>query len=63
MLKVVTSQNKHTVAQAKYDKAHTVRYGLKLNSETDADVIQWLSEQESMQGAIKKLIRKAIQES
>lgn len=60
---MTNSQNRHTVAQAKYDKDHTVRYGLKLNTETDADVIQWLSEQESMQGAIKKLIRKAIQES
>ena len=54
--------NAHTVAQAKYDKQHTVRYGLKLNVETDADVIEWLSIQESMQGAIKALIRKAIRE-
>ena len=53
-------KNSHTVAQAKYDKQHTVRYGLKLNTETDADVIEWLSKQNSMQGAIKALIRKEI---
>lgn len=50
----------HTVAQAKYDKTHTVRYGLKLNRETDADIIQWLNQQPSIQGAIKQLIRNSI---
>ena len=53
-------KNAHTVAQAKYDKQHTVRYGLKLNIETDADIIEWLGKQSSMQGAIKELIRKEI---
>ena len=52
--------NRHTIAQAKYDKDNTVRYALKLNKTTDADVIKWLAEQKSMQGAIKQLIRNAI---
>lgn len=59
---MVESTNPHTIAQSKYDKQHTVRYGLKLNRETDADVIEWLGKQDSMQGAIKDLIRKAIAE-
>ena len=59
---MVESTNSHTIAQSKYDKQHTVRYGLKLNRETDADVIEWLGKQDSMQGAIKDLIRKAIAE-
>ena len=52
--------NAHTVAQAKYDKAHTTTFGMKLNNETDKDILQWLSQQESKQGAIKKLIRADI---
>ncbi|MBR1709404.1 MAG: hypothetical protein IJ719_11325 [Clostridia bacterium] len=59
---MIESTNPHTIAQSKYDKQHTVRYGLKLNRETDADVIEWLGKQDSMQGAIKDLIRKAIAE-
>lgn len=47
-------------AQNKYDKANTVRISLKLNKNTDADVLQWLDEQESKQGAIKELIRADI---
>ncbi|MBQ8093679.1 MAG: hypothetical protein IJ242_08905 [Clostridia bacterium] len=54
------SPKPHSIAQAKYDKANTVRYGLKLNTTTDADVIEWLAKQDSMQGAIKRLIRNAI---
>ena len=50
----------HTAAQAKYDKEHTVRIGFKFNRETDADVLEWFSQQESRQSAIKKLIREAI---
>ena len=59
---MIESTNPHTIAQSKYDKQHTVRYGLKLNRETDADGIEWLGKQDSMQGAIKDLIRKAIAE-
>lgn len=47
-------------AQAKYDAAHTVRISLKLNTRTDHDIIVWLQEQASKQGAIKQLIREKI---
>ena len=54
------SVNPHTKAQAKYDKDHTTAIALKLNNKTDADVLDWLSLQESKQGAIKRLIRAEI---
>lgn len=47
-------------AQRKYDDAHTTRVGLKLNIKTDADIIQKLRSQKSMQGYIKQLIREDI---
>ena len=51
-----------TERQARYDANHTRRYGLKLNTTTDADVIAWLEAQTSMQGAVKALVRAAIRE-
>ena len=52
--------NKASEAQAKYDKAHCRTYGLKLNLETDKDIIQKLSSVPSMQGYIKQLIRQDL---
>ncbi len=43
-----------------YDKENTVRLNLKLNKTTDADILEKLSQVESKQGYIKKLIRKDI---
>lgn len=55
-----TNLKAHSISQAKYDKAHTTGFHMKLNNESDSDILQWLSEQESKQGAIKKLIRAEI---
>lgn len=44
-------------ANAKYDKAHTKGIYLKLNLTTDADIIEYLSNQDNIQGYIKSLIR------
>lgn len=44
-------------AVLKYDAKHTKQYHFKLNLETDADIIQQLEKQNSMQGYIKQLIR------
>lgn len=44
-------------ASAKYDAANTKQYHLKLNLTTDADIMEWLAKQESVQGYIKDLIR------
>lgn len=49
--------------QAKYDKEHTSGFYMKLNTRTDADIIQWLWAQPSKQGAIKRLIREEIARS
>ena len=51
---------KSTIAQTKYDSTHCRFYGLKLNQETDADIIEKLSSVPSMQGYIKQLIRADI---
>ena len=52
--------NKATERQARYDATHTIRVSLKLNTTTDDDIIAWLGSQDSMQGAIKALIRAEI---
>lgn len=51
----------HTKAQAKYDKANTTGFYMKLNTKTDQDILEWLACQGSKQGAIKDLIREKIQ--
>lgn len=47
-------------SKAKYDKENTVRLGLKLNKNTDMDILEWLSGIENRQGYIKALIREDI---
>lgn len=50
-------------AQARYDEKKTQFFGLKLNKETDADIIAEIeAHKESRQGFIKDCIRKAIAE-
>lgn len=44
-------------ASAKYDKNHTKGIYLKLNKETDANIIDYLKEVDNVQGYIKNLIR------
>lgn len=48
-------------AQARYDEKKTQFFGLKLNKETDADIIAEIeAHKESRQGFIKDCIRKAL---
>ena len=47
-------------ASAKYDKAHTKGIYLKLNLETDKDIIEYLKDVDNVQGLIKELIRRHI---
>lgn len=44
-------------AQAKYDKANTRQYILKLNKKTDAELIAFLDALENRSGTLKQLIR------
>lgn len=44
-------------SQSKYDNNNTVRIGLKLNKNTDADILESLESKPSKQGFIKEAIR------
>lgn len=57
MSKVSDAQKR---ANVKYDAKNTKQYHLKLNINTDADIIARLNEVDSIQGYIKDLIRKDI---
>ena len=48
---------KSTINQYKYDSTHCRSFHLKLNLESDSDIIKKLEEVPSMQGYIKQLIR------
>lgn len=43
--------------QKRYDAANTIRFGVKLNKTTDADIISALDSAPSKQGLIKEAIR------
>lgn len=47
-------------ANAKYDNLNTTQIKLKLNNNTDADVLDKLAKEENKQGYIKNLIRQDI---
>lgn len=46
-----------TIRKAARDKEYTRRFGIKLNTHTDSDIIEHLEKQPSMQGYIKKALR------
>lgn len=50
-------------AQRKYDQANTIQVKLKLNINTDSDIIGYLDAADSKQGIIKQLIRADIAKS
>jgi len=60
MTRVKKTSDAQAKASAKYDKAHTKGVYLKLNTETDRDVIDKLDSVDNRQGYIKSLIRKDI---
>lgn len=45
-------------ASAKYDRANTKTYALKLNVKTDANIMARLAEVPNVQGYLKQLIRR-----
>lgn len=48
-------------AQKRYDAKKTKFYGVKLNIETDADLIKALDTSDNRQGLIKKAIRSYLE--
>ena len=49
--------NNRSKASAKYNKENTIQVLVRLNKNTDADIINFLKEKDSKQGYIKELIR------
>lgn len=59
MKKVVTEAKKR--ANAKYDKNNTRQIMLKLNLNTDKEILDHLDRQNNRQGYIKRLIREDME--
>lgn len=57
-MKTSESQKK---AQAKYDAANTKQVRLKLNTRTDADILERFDRCDNVQGYIKRLVRADIE--
>ena len=45
----------------RYDAKNTKQIHLKLNLNTDAELLEWLANQDSIQGYIKSLIKKDME--
>ncbi len=50
-------------AKSKYDARTAKHYSLKLNKNTDKDLIEYLEKQSNIQGYLKELIRKDMARS
>lgn len=50
-------------AKRAWMKANTTKVSMKLNNKTDADILERLGQQESIQGYIKSLIRRDIEQA
>lgn len=48
----------HVKASVKYNKTNVKQIKINLNKKTDADIIDYLDKAENVQGLIKDLIRK-----
>jgi len=46
--------------KAIWDKNNTTQFKIKLNNNTDRDIIDWLDGLDNKQGTIKKLIRRSF---
>lgn len=53
-------KSSHAAAANKYNRNNTVQFLIRLNKNTDADIIAAISSAESKQGYIKALIRADI---
>lgn len=49
------------MSSVKYDKEHARNVAIKLYDTKDADLLEWLKNQPSMQGYIKRLIREDME--
>lgn len=51
------TENKASIRSDRYDRKNTTRLYIKLNNNTDADILEALSKIDNKQGYIKELIR------
>lgn len=56
-------QNNHAAAAHKYNALNTVQIPIRLNKNTDADILAHLESVQSKQGYIKELIRRDMSRS
>lgn len=56
------TENRASLASQKYDAENTKRIYIKLNRNTDSDIIDVLESKSNVQGYIKELIRKDIKD-
>lgn len=56
-------QQSRAAARRRYDQEHTRKYTMKVNTRTEYDIFSQLSQQENVQGYIKRLIREDIARS
>lgn len=56
----MTTSEAQRRASAKYDALNTKRYAFKVNKKTEADIFEWLEQQDKAQTAIKAAIREQI---
>ena len=54
------ADEKKLTPQAKYDKNNTVSFSIKLNKNTDVDIIEKLRKVPSKQGYVKRCMRENI---
>ena len=50
-------------AQERYDSKNTKQFKMKLNTKTDADILEYLDTLPNKQGKVKQLIRDEIERS
>lgn len=54
------TENKASIRSDRYDRKNTTRLYIKLNNNTDSDILEALDKVENKQGYIKELIRKDL---
>ena len=56
-------KNKHSESTTAYNKRSTIVYSIRLNKNTDADIITALESVNNLNALIKRLLREAIRKS
>lgn len=49
-------------SQARWRKEHTTGIRIRLNHNTDSDILEWLDKQSSRQGAIRAVLKEHIRQ-